>query len=145
MKARFATIIPLVALSVILILWPAPASAQLTALRFNVPFAFVAGGHVLAPGQYALQFHTGEMRIAINDTASTASSMVPLVPGGSTRPAAQADSAMLRFEKVGGRYFLTGVWRRGAVNGDSIMPSRRMLESAKAGAPGAVAAYVDVR
>jgi hypothetical protein len=71
---------------------------------------------------------------------------VRLVPGGAITAAAQFRTGRVRFEKIGNRYFLVGVWRPGTYEWNSIVPSRRLMESAKAEAgPGATASDVDLR
>ena len=145
MKNLFSSKTTLAALSLALLSLAAPAVAQ-TSLTFHAPFAFAAGSQYFAPGEYNLTVDAGRMQLLIDSPTSMATSIVRLAQGGATRPAATADGGMVRFEKLGDRYFLVGVWRAGSVNGDAIAASRKLVESAKAEAgPEAAGSYVDLR
>lgn len=145
MKNLLSSKTVLAVLSAALVLLAAPAGAQATTLRFDVPFAFTAGGTVLPAGEYHVTLYTDQMRVLISSIAGTGISVVPYIPGGAARPAAQADRGMLRFQRLGDRYFLIGVWRPGYADGHSIAPSPRLLEAAKAKTGREIASYSNLQ
>ena len=100
MNNRFSGKTTLAALSVALMLLAAPASAQTPILSFHVPFAFTAGDQVLAPGPYHVTVDIDRMGLLFNPKTSTKLSFVRFAPGD-TRPAANSDNGMLRFQKWG--------------------------------------------
>jgi hypothetical protein len=146
MKNLFTGKTILAAASLALMALATPAGAQGLNLRADAPFAFTAGSQDFGPGQYWFDVDVERMQLAIHSTTTTATSIVHLAPGAATRAAAKPDTGRLRFEKIGDRYFLVGVWRPGTYEWNTVVPSRRLVESAKAEAgPDAAASYVDLR
>ena len=131
MKAFFSTKTLLAALSLALVPLATSASAQ-TILRLNAPFAFTVGSQVLPAGQYALSTDPGRMRLMVNSLTSTTTAMVQLGQGGASRPAASAKDGVFRFEKWGNQYFLVGIFKPGSITGESIVPSPKLVELARA-------------
>ena len=122
-----------------------PAGAQTRTVKFNIPFAFTAGDTSLSPGQYKVTLDADRMMLLLDPVEGKGPSVVRYSPGN-TRSAASSDNGLLRFEKVGERYFLVGVWQPGATEGNSVRLPRKVVESARAGAASESApSYTDIR
>lgn len=80
-------------------------------MRVNVPFAFVAGKSSLPAGQYTMQVDAHTRVLQIRQPGTNATYSVLLSPGADFRKGGPADTGLLRFEKVGGQYYLGEVWR----------------------------------
>ncbi|HEV2446730.1 MAG TPA: hypothetical protein VGS58_12440 [Candidatus Sulfopaludibacter sp.] len=124
----------LAAMGIALLAWAAPASAQ-TVLRFDVPFTFAAGAHVLPPGEYRMSVDTDHMMLRIDPVADTTVTIVRFSVGGDSRSAAKVNDGMLRFQRYGARYFLIGVWKPGALDGNNLTPPKHLVEAAKVEPP----------
>ena len=59
--------------------------------------------------------------------------MVRLAPGTDRRPNSERERGMVRFTKAGTVHVLSGVWKAGAVDGNTTYPSRAAKEAVKAG------------
>lgn len=116
----------------VLLLCSGAVSAQTSTMRVNVPFAFTAGDRVLPAGEYHVMVHTDLMLTRLLPVNSNSVSLLRLVPGTTDRKAENADKGTLRFEKIGSRYVLIGVWRPGEIAGNAIVGSRPARELAKA-------------
>ena len=88
-----------------------PASAQASYLRANIPFAFVAGKISLPAGGYNMQVDARTRVLQIQPVAANTTYSVLLLAGADSRGGARTDTGLLRFEKVGGQYYLGEVWR----------------------------------
>ena len=124
----------LAAMGIALLAWAAPASAQ-TVMRFEVPFTFAAGGHVLPPGEYRMSIDAEHLMLRIEPAAENSMKIVRFSVGGDSRSAAKVNEGMLRFQRYGARYFLIGVWKPGALDGNSLTPHRRLVQAAKVETP----------
>ena len=124
----------LIALGLGAMMCAAPAVAQ-TTMRFNVPFAFVAGDHVMPAGAYRVTLDNSFGLARFEGLSDLSVQLVRLVPGGIERKTGSNYTGSLRFAKYGEKYFLDGVWKAGSIAGNATIPSKRMLESAKAGQP----------
>ncbi|MGP8245208.1 MAG: hypothetical protein ACLQVN_11910 [Bryobacteraceae bacterium] len=146
MKSLSSSKIMLAALGLTVMVLATPAVAQTVGLRVDAPFAFTAGSQDFAPGHYWFNVDINRMQLTIHSRTTTATSVVRLAPGGVMKDATKPDTGMLRFEKWGSRYFLVGIWRPGTYEWNNVVPSRRLMESAKAEAgPAASASYVNLR
>ena len=87
-----------------------PASAQVSYLRAKIPFAFVAGKTSLPAGEYRMQVDPHTRVLQIQPVAENVTYSVLLSAGADSRGGGQTDTGLLRFEKVGGQYYLGEVW-----------------------------------
>ena len=116
-------------------LWAIPARAQESVLRVTVPFTFTAGNRVLPAGDYRVMVDPEHMFTLITGTSATAPCMIRLVPGVSYRTAGSTNTGMLRFQKYGSRYTLTGIWKAGSVEGNAVIatpPPKELANSTPA-------------
>lgn len=123
------------ALGLALVVWSTPVHAQTNMLKYEIPFAFAAGEHVLPAGDYRVKVDTQHLLLRIESATSTSAIAVRLLAGGDGRPAATVDNGMLRFQKYGARYILTAVWKPGELDGKGVGVAKSMMESAKNAAP----------
>jgi len=121
----------LAAFSLAVLALAAPASAQ-TAMRANIPFAFVAGNQSLPAGMYNFVLDANFSHCHIDSLSDGSTHPVHFVPGSTRRQNANADNGVLQFQKYGNRYFLSGVWKPGNADGLAAIASRGLIESAKA-------------
>jgi hypothetical protein len=119
------------ALSAAALLWVAPAGAQDSRMRMEIPFTFVAGGHVLPAGHYWVTVDQDFGRCLFAGQADSTAQMIRLSPVTDNRPLAKAEQGTLRFTRYGGQHFLSNVWRPGQRYGNRVVASRRLLEAAK--------------
>ncbi len=130
----------LAALSLAIPLFAAAAPSQTRTVRCEIPFQFIAGNQVLPAGEYRLTVDPDHMLFLIHSVANAESWMIRYSPGGLGRDADKTGNGMLRFAKYGTQYFLTGVWEPGRVDGNRVLPSRRLVESAKLASGAEIAA-----
>jgi hypothetical protein len=97
-----------------------PASAQTSYMRATIPFAFVAGKSSVPAGEYNLQVDARTRVLQIQSAAADATYSVLLSPGANSRGTGKADAGILRFEKVGGQYYLGEVWQPAHDMGDKL-------------------------
>ncbi len=116
----------------------APAGAQTSTMRFDIPFAFVAGDQVLPAGTYRVTVDDTFDMCRFNLIGETSTHVVRMVPGATDRALSKAADGSMKFTRYDDRYFLTGVWKTGSVAGNEIVQSHRQRESAKAGTAPAV-------
>jgi hypothetical protein len=106
----------------------APVYAQ--ALKFEVPFDFVAAqGSMMPAGEYRVtpnQPTQGLVRLASSTGASAAICLAHAIQ--SSRP---TDTAKLVFNRYGNQYFLSQVWSQGTDRGHVLPPSKAEREIAK--------------
>lgn len=111
-----------------------PAAAQNSNLfRVNVPFSFTAGKLTFPAGDYRINVDTDHGMLHIDSLGTSATGIVRVLPGSSSRPERVADRGVLRFAKYGDHYFLTGLWKAGNVQSNRVPVSERLVNSAKAG------------
>ena len=96
---------------IVVLLIPVFVNAQMPIkqplFRIDIPFAFVAGGAHLPPGQYFV-YHPGDpYLIVIERNDGRARAMEYVHPSGVD---AQLSSTKLVFNKYGDQYFLSQVW-----------------------------------
>lgn len=108
MKVRTVHFAILIAL---LLSLPALVQAQMATkdplFRINVPFAFMAGGVNLPPGEY-LVYHPGNPYfLVIQDKVGRARAMAYVHPLGTRM---NESTTKLVFNKYGDQYFLSQVW-----------------------------------
>jgi len=109
----------------------APASAQ-TVMRVNIPFAFVAGAESLPAGAYNFVLDANFSLCHIDSFNDGSMHAVHFVPGAARKQDSHTDGGVVQFQKYGDRYFLSGLWKPGNQDGFAVIPSRRLIESAKA-------------
>jgi len=114
----------------------APAVAETTTMKGEIPFSFTAGSQVLPAGEYTMTVDTALMRVIIYSGDAHFSAVVNLTLSGISRSAAKAQGCALQFRRLGAQYFLTGVWTTSDTDGLSVSPSRRYTELANAQAYG---------
>jgi len=102
----------------------APLAAQTSAIRVQIPFAFTAGTQFVPAGEYRVTVDSERMLSIIAAMDSTDRWLILLAPGDGTRPAVGLEKGVLRFEKYGSRYILTGIWKAGWKQGNGV-PHRR--------------------
>jgi hypothetical protein len=119
------------ALGAAALLFVAPAGAQVSTMRMEIPFAFVAGDQVLPAGQYVVTVDQDFNRCLFSSQSDTSAQMIRLESATESRPLEKAASGTLRFTKYGGQHFLSAVWRPGHEEGNRVVASKRLLEAAK--------------
>ena len=110
----------------------APAFAQAANIRVAVPFSFAAGDQLLRAGEYRIDVDDERRVCRIVSAADGSVSYVRVQPVTTRRTMDDAGGAMVRFAKQGDQYVLDGVWNPGAVDGNTVVRSRKFAESAKA-------------
>ncbi|MDE3167202.1 MAG: hypothetical protein KGN36_15470 [Acidobacteriota bacterium] len=124
----------LAACGVAALLWVAPVSAQTSVSRYNVPFPFVVGNEIIPAGHYRVTVDTNFYLCRLQAVDSTATHVVRLVPGVYARGTAnRMNAGVLRFAKLDGQYYLTGIWKAGEVSGHETLSGRRFNQLAKGG------------
>jgi len=131
--------IGLVALTVV----ATPASAQVTRMRTNIPFAFYAGEKMLPAGDYSLVVNVQSRVLDLQPVASTDTYAVLLSPGTDTRKGDDLSEGMLRFTRYGDRVVLSAVWRPDLDQGNKVLLPKVMAEFARTHS-GAAGAAIDV-
>ena len=84
----------------------APANAQSTVIRANVPFEFHAGDQMLPAGQYQFTLDPLTKRIAVQ---AIEGSGVAIVAAGQYKVQTRDEGVSLTFNKYGDAYFLRAV------------------------------------
>jgi hypothetical protein len=130
------------ALSLVL-LAAAPASAEPRSMRFDIPFAFLAGDEVLPPGSYLVQV-SGGFNLRVLSDADTKVRYVPLSYQAISRKLADSEPGVLRFEKLGDRYILRAVFSSSKSDGYPVKKSKTEMEWVRLH-PGIVATTVEAR
>jgi hypothetical protein len=124
-KAMFA------ALGAASLLFVAPAGAQVSTMRMEIPFAFVAGDQVLPAGQYVVTVDQDFNRCLFVNQSDTTAQMIRLLSATKSRPLGKTALGTLQFTRYGGQHFLSAVWRPGHEGGNQVVASKRLLEAAK--------------
>jgi hypothetical protein len=109
----------------------ATAAAQAPAIRADVPFAFTIADQTLPAGAYRFSVELDHKLVRITDEGGKKVWLARIVAGGFDRAGGDLNGGLLRFDRHGDRYLLSGVWRAGAVRGSAVMPSRLPRELAK--------------
>jgi hypothetical protein len=109
-----------------------PAGAQPPNIRVDIPFSFIAGDQLLRGGEYRIDVDNTRHVFRITSADDGSVSYVRTLPVTTRRSSQEADRPMVRFAKHGEQYVLEGVWERGAIEGNTVVHSRRAMESAKA-------------
>jgi hypothetical protein len=131
---KFSAKSALLATGLMALAFTIPANAQNSnLLRVNVPFSFTAGQQAFPAGDYRINVDTDHGMLHIDSLATSATGVVRVLPGSSSRPETTVDRGVLRFSKYGGHYFLTGLWKAGNVQSNRVPVSERLVNSAKAG------------
>jgi hypothetical protein len=120
----------LVAFGLTVVALAVPAGAQ-TIMRVNIPFEFVAGSQTLPAGPYSFVIDADFSHCHIDSMTDGSVRNVSFVPG-KTRRSADTSGGLVQFQKYGNRYFLSALWKPGYTDGLAVVPSRRLVESAKA-------------
>jgi hypothetical protein len=128
MKRLLSWIIPAGSMG-LLVLLATPAAAQAPAVRAEIPFSFTVADQVLPPGDYV--FAKDQSIIRITAVESNRVWMARVTGGGSDRSAASLHQGMLRFDRHGDLYVLSGVWRAGSRSSYAVAPSRLPREYAR--------------
>ena len=123
----------LMALGVAAFLCSTPARAQVTTMHVDIPFAFVAGDQTLPAGSYRLTVDQDFRRLRFDSRADMNVWLTRLSPATDSRSAKNAENGTLRFAHYGELYLLVNVWRPGEHDGNRVVPSKRVLETAARG------------
>jgi hypothetical protein len=111
------------------------ANAETLSMRFDVPFAFVAGGQVLPAGMYEVRLDGA----AIVDLRSMRDSHIHrLWLAHRIERKNGTDLGTMRFQNVGDRMTLEAIWGPWRTEGFELKPSNpaaMQVGSAKTGAP----------
>jgi hypothetical protein len=119
------------ALGVAALLWVVPAGAQVSTMRMEIPFTFVAGDQVLPAGQYVVTVDQNFHHCRFDNLSDSIPRIVRLSPATDSRPLTKDAKGTLRFTWYGGQHFLSNVWRPGQEDGNRVVASKRLLEAAK--------------
>jgi hypothetical protein len=115
-----------------LIVLPAvPAAAQGSAIQADIPFAFTVSDQTLPAGEYRFDVNLHQKVVRISQKSGNRVWLARLAAGGSDRSTANLDRGLLRFDRHGDRYLLSGVWAPGSARSTAVMPSRLPRELAK--------------
>ena len=108
----------------ILLLMATMASAQ--AVRFTVPFSFVAGSKNLPAGDYTIELNRakGAMFLRSEDRSGNNALML----ANNSESARNPDKTYAIFQRYGAHYFLASVWREGV--GQTLIPGKLERELA---------------
>lgn len=85
----------------------AQTTSNHTILTANIPFAFVAGGVHLPPGEYRV-YHPGNPYIIVIENKDATARAMTYVRPSAINPA--QNTTKLLFNKYGDQYFLAEVW-----------------------------------
>ena len=124
------------ALGAAALLWAAPASAQVSRMRMDIPFTFVAGDRILPAGNYWVTVDQDFLRLRFDSMSDRIVGMIRLAAATDSRPGTKAAQGTLRFTRYGGQHFLSAVWRPGQEEGNRVVTSKRLLEAARSNAGG---------
>ena len=124
------------ALGVTALLWVAPAGAQVSRMRMEIPFTFVAGDQILPAGSYWVTVDQDFRRCLFTSQSDSTIQVIRLASATDNRPLAKAALGTLRFTRYGGQHFLNAVWRPGQEEGNRVVTSKRLLEAARSNVNG---------
>jgi hypothetical protein len=146
MKHQLTKLTATVAIGIAALLAAAPAGAQTTPTRFNVPFAFLAGDRMHPAGAYVVNldrtFHVLRLRSAAGANQET----LPLKWVPISRQEGASMPGILRFRQYGSVLALRGIWASDARDGVELQVSNAEKELARAnGGAGADVDSVFVR
>ncbi|HUI55389.1 MAG TPA: hypothetical protein VLY04_10480 [Bryobacteraceae bacterium] len=120
-----------------------PASAQVTRMRTNIPFAFYAAERMLPAGDYSLAMNIQTRVLTLEPVGTTERYAVLLSPGTDTRKGDDLSNGMLRFTRYDDKIVLSAVWRPDWDQGNRVPMPKVMAEYARTHS-GAAAAAMDV-
>ena len=113
------------------LLWVVPAGAQVSTMRMEIPFTFVAGDQVLPAGLYVVTVDQNFHHCRFDNLSDSSLRVVRLAGATDSRPLTKVAKGTLRFTRYGGQHFLSAVWRPGQEDGNRVVASKRLLEAAK--------------
>src|SRR5450759_1262955 len=119
------------AFGVAALLWVVPAGAQVSTMRMEIPFTFVAGDQVLPAGQYVVTVDQNFHHCRFDNLSDSTLRIVRLASATDSRPLTNSAQGTLRFTRYGGQHFLIAVWRPGQEEGNRVVVSKRLVETAK--------------
>jgi hypothetical protein len=125
MKSKLAVL----ALSVLAI--AAPAFAQSTNLRAEIPFDFVVGKAVMPAGEYLVQSQTNPAILVIRNTGGQGA----MVVAHYARSNKAAANSKLVFRGYDGEYFLSQIWTEGDESGRELTITKRERKLAEGHPP----------
>jgi hypothetical protein len=135
MKNLLSKAAVMVAAGMFVIAGAATASSEPTVVRFDVPFAFLAGGEMHAAGSYYASFYNGFYFVDLRSANETHTQRVPLAIKGVSRKATDNSPATLQFHIYGKRAVLTAVWNQRRSDGNEVKLSAEARELARTGSP----------
>lgn len=118
MKRTFCMLVTFV------LLWAAPAFAQLSGTRFDIPFNFQVGRQMLPAGEYHFAA-VGEKALLIRQVEGQ-QAMVTMT-AAPAESATTGGRARLVFNRYGDRYFLSAAW----LNSSSARQLSKSVEETK--------------
>jgi hypothetical protein len=117
-----------------LVVLPAAFAAQAgTPMRVEIPFAFLAGDHMYAPGTYEVRANSQFAYVEVRDVKNAIAERVALVRTAVERKNVDRALGFLRFEQVGTTYTLKAVAAPYQAEGLAVKPSKAEKEMAKGG------------
>ncbi len=121
-------------LLVSLVVLPAAFAAEGGApMRVEIPFAFLAGDHMYAPGAYEVRANSEFGYVELRQVKSSIAERVALVRTGVERKNVDPALGFLRFEQLGTTYALKAVGAPNQAEGLAVKPSKAEKEMAKGG------------
>jgi hypothetical protein len=136
------SVVAFIALGVAACLCTTPASAQVSMMRMEIPFGFLAGDHTLPAGTYRVTVDQDFRRVRFDNVDDMNVWLVRMSTATEGRPAKATAPGTLRFARYDGQYFLISVWRPGERDGNRVGTSKRLLEAATHGNPSPVTVTV---
>jgi hypothetical protein len=127
----FSTKTVLAALGAAVLFLASPASAQSANMRVDVPFTFTAGNQSFPAGEYRIDIDNGSHFCRIASISDRAVAFVRVQPVTSQRTGSDTRNAVVRFAKYGDRYVMEGVWQRGSITGNTLVPTRHVNEASQ--------------
>ncbi len=115
------------------VLTAAAAAQTVTPMRVEIPFAFMAGGHMYAAGTYLIYANTAQGYMDFRESRSAISERVLLTGARVARKGVHRSLGFLKFEQLGNSYALRSVCAPNAADGASVTKSNLEKEMAKAG------------
>ena len=116
---------------------PAPAEKS---MRTNIPFTFIAAGHMHPAGEYWVRLNSDFRYVELRSFRSAIAERVALDGGAVPRKGLDSMKGFVQFERYGSAYMLRAVGAPEAGAGLAVKPSKADKELAKAngGGPGTV-------
>ncbi len=133
MKNATSKMIGLFAFGLVVLSAAIPANAQVSTMRVQVPFAFLAGAEKLPAGDYEFRVNADFRFVDIRSMKESVPHRVALTGGLMPGKEAPAEAGYASFYKNGQDYSLRGLWRTGAPVGYLAAPSKAEKEMARSG------------